>query len=126
MQKLLTLALCGVLLFAGVAAFSGDQQTENVSWLSRLKVGQPVRLERALSGGYNVNILNDTYIKSFQHADATHVPAKIIEVGRDFIVVDAGRGFKQTMTAHAIHVITELPDAKEAATETDKQVKTKE
>jgi hypothetical protein len=83
-----------------------------------------VKLERAISGGYNVNVLNDDYVKSFERADAKYVPPKIIQVGRDFIAVDEGRGFKQTISAHAIHVITELPARTEAAAESDSKDKT--
>jgi hypothetical protein len=84
--------------------------------LSRLRVGQPVRLLRAISGGYNVEVLNDDYVKSFKGADANYIPEKIIQVSRDFIVVDKGRKFKQAISAYAIHVINELPEAVPGAT----------
>jgi hypothetical protein len=120
MQKLLiSLALCGVVAIAATAAFSGNAQNKKSPMLSHLKVGQRVKLERALSGGYNVNILNDRYVKSYERADPKYVPPKIIDLGPDFIVVDAGRGFKKMISARAIDVITELPGIKDAAEETN-------
>jgi hypothetical protein len=115
MQRSSTLALCGLLALAGVAAFGGALQPESAPMLSRLKVGQRVKLERAVSDGYNVNVLGDSHVKSFERADATYVPSTIIEIGRDFVVIDAGRGVTQTISAAAIHVITELPDARQPA-----------
>ena len=116
MQKLvIPLALCGIVALAATAAFSGNEQPKKSPMLSHLKVGQRVKLERAISGGYNVNILNDRYVKSYERSDRQYVPAKIVDVGPDFIVVDAGRGFTQTISARAIDVITQLPDAKDAA-----------
>jgi hypothetical protein len=118
MQKLVVpLAVCGVVALTVTAAFSGNEQGDKSPMLSQLRAGQRVKLERALSGGYNVNILNDRYVKSYERADPKYVPPKIIDVGPDFIVVDIGRGFKQTISARAIDVITKRSDADEADVE---------
>lgn len=125
MQKLLLpLALCGVVIaLCANAALSDNLEHAGSSMLSRLNVGQRVKLERAISGGYNVNILNDRYVKSYEGADPKFIPPTIINVGRDFIVVDVGRGRRQAISIRAIDVITHLPDADEAASEKDAESK---
>jgi hypothetical protein len=110
MQKVITLA--GFLLIAAVAlaALAGSEgQTPASSLLSHLKAGQSVKLEQATSGGYNVNILNERYLKSYAQADNKYIPPKIIVVGPDSITVELSGGMKRIIAAHAIDVITELP-----------------
>ena len=119
------LALCGGSLFSlaiaigANSALSDPLEHEGSSMLSRLKVGQHLKLGRALSGGYNVNMLNDSYVKGIESANPNYTSPRIINVGRDFIVVDSGDGLRQTISINAIDVITHLPEGGESASESD-------
>jgi len=113
----LTLSAC-VLLFA--FAVRGDEpESKPATMLSRLKVGQPVRLVRFPNGGgYNVEIPNDRYIKNYERASKKkYVASKITEVGSDFIVVTSPEGTETTLAARVIDVITKLPELKLEADE---------
>jgi len=117
MQRLvLSTAFCGALVLAAAAASIGNEPPNQSPMLSHLKVGQVVKLERATSGGYNVNILNAQYIKSYERAN--HVPPKIADVGPDYIVVKLDRGIQQMIAVHAIDVITLFPAVEESTEET--------
>ena len=105
-KMVVALALVSVFVVATAMALNDNEQQTRATILSRLKVGQPVRLERAISGGYNINVFNDRWVKSFEKADPKFVPPRILEVASDFIVVDTGHGHEQAIAAHAIHVIT--------------------
>jgi hypothetical protein len=119
MPRILTLVLCAALALAGAAAFSGGAQVDNSPLLSRLKVGQCVELAKATSGGYQIYVPDDATVDALTRPESKYVLSKILEVGRDFIVVDTGRGLRYTISAHAIHVITESIGAKEAPAENE-------
>ena len=129
MQKLLLpLALCGVeIALCANAALSDNLEHAGSSMLSRLKVGQRVKLERAISGGYNVNIMNERLVKAFDGADPKYTMPTIINVGRDFIVVDVGSGYsrrdRQAISIRAIDVITHLDDGDAVGAEKDPESK---
>ena len=113
------LVLCCLLAFVGSTAFSGNTQNENVSMFSRLKVGQRVRLEKAVSGGFVFFLLNDEQVKSFQKSNEKFVAPKIVEIGQDFVVVDQDDSYELTISFDAIHVIANLRNAKNVAAEND-------
>lgn len=115
----ISLLAASVIAFASAVAITGSEpETKSTTMLSRLAVGQPVRLQTGKTGGFNVDLLNDQNLKSlernFQKSNPTrkYVPSKIIEVGADYIVVSTPTGAEQTIAAHAIDVITKLPAVK--------------
>jgi len=115
-------ALACAILFA-FSASSGEPDAKPATMLSRLKVGQQVRLVRFPNGGgYNVEIPNDKYIKDFDRRNnrQKYVTSKITEIGSDFIVVTSPDGTEKTVAAHAIEVITKLPEIKVEADEPSK------
>jgi hypothetical protein len=112
-------ALSACVLLCAFAVRGGDPESKPATMLSRLKVGQPVRLVRFPNGGgYNVEIPNDKYIKSFERTGRQrYVASKITEVGSDFIVVTSPDGTERTVAARLIEVITKLPEIKAEADE---------
>ncbi|QDS91689.1 hypothetical protein FF011L_04220 [Roseimaritima multifibrata] len=109
-QLMLLFTLCAGLAIFGATAFSANDRAGNAPLLSRLAVGQHVRLETAPSGGYELFIFNERYLKRLQESGADFFPQKIIEVGPDFVVIDAERGIQRAIAAHAIDVVSLLPN----------------
>jgi len=115
----------GLSILAWVVSFAlatrgGETESKPTTMLSRLKVGQQVRLVRFPNGGgYNVEIPNDKYIKDFERRNGRqkYVTSKITEIGSDYIVVISADGTERTVAAHAIEVITKLPEIKAEADE---------
>jgi len=120
MQKLAsTVAASALAVIVALTALGDEPESKPTTMLSRLKVGQQVRVVRISSGGYNIEIPNDKYIKDFERRNARvkFVTSKITEIGSDFIVVNSADGTEKTIAAHAIEVITKLPEVKAEADE---------
>jgi hypothetical protein len=111
------LSACAVLIALG--ARGGEPESKPATMLSRLKVGQQVRLVRfPNAGGYNIELPNDKYIKNYErNKRQKYVVSKITEVASDFIVVTSPDGTETTVAAHLIEVITKLPETKAEADE---------
>ena len=118
-MKRVALSVSLILLLAIPAALALSTPPEDAmpGMLTLLKRGQSVQLEKALSGGYNINVLTEKYVESFKGADENYVPTTVTKVGREYIVVRQSlktkaftRGFEQAISAHAIHAITLLQD----------------
>ena len=72
--------------------------------------GQRVELDRALSGGFNVIIL-DEGLQKRDFEEAGYEPPTILHAGPNAIVVVDENGATQTIAAHAIDVVTRHPEA---------------
>jgi hypothetical protein len=112
-------ALSACALMLAFAARGSEPEAKPATMLSRLKVGQQVRLVRFPNGGgYNVELPNDRYIKNFERSKRQkYVASKITEIGSDFIAVTSPDGTETTIAAHLIEVITKLPEIKAEADE---------
>ena len=112
-------ALSACALLFAFEARGSETGSKPATMLSRLKVGQQVRLVRFPNGGgYNVELPNDKYIKNFERSKKQkYVASKITEIGSDFIVVTSPDGTETTVSAHLIEVITKLPEIKAEADE---------
>jgi len=110
-------ALSACALLFTFAARGGEPESKPAAMLSRLKVGQQVRLVRFPNdGGYNVEIPNDKYIKNFERSKRQkYIVSKITEIGSDFVVATSPDGTETTVAAHLIEVITKLPEIKAEA-----------
>jgi hypothetical protein len=108
---------CALLIALG--APGSETESRPTMMLSRLKVGQQVRLVRFPNGGgYNVELPNDKYIKNFERGKRQkYVVSKITEIGSDFIAVTSPDGTETTVAARLIEVITKLPEIKAEADE---------
>ncbi|MDM4019621.1 hypothetical protein, partial [Roseiconus lacunae] len=74
---LLFLTACGAIAIAATTATGRTEgnQSELSSMLSQhLKKGQNVRLQQALSGGYDINVLSASYLDAFKRDDAEYLP----------------------------------------------------
>ena len=116
MMKALILGSTAVLTIVVVAAARSDTQSEMrpSTMISRLKVGQQVRVLQQNGGGFNIEIPNEQYIKNFERKNNNrkYVTSKITEIGSDFIVVSSANAGDRTIADHAIDVITKLPEIK--------------
>jgi hypothetical protein len=112
-------ALSACALLFAVVARGDDLESKPGTMLSRLKVGQQVRLVRFPNGGgYNVELPNDKYIKNFERTKKQkYVASKISEIGSDFLAVTSPDGTETTVAARLIEVITKLPEIKAEADE---------
>jgi len=112
-------ALSACALFFAFAACGGEPESKPATMLSRLKVGQQVRLVLFPNGGgYNVELPNDKYIKNFERSKRQkYIASKITEISSDFVVVTSPDGTETTLAAHLIEVITKLPEIKAEADE---------
>lgn len=72
--------------------------------------GQRVELDRALSGGFNVIIL-DEGLQKRDFEEAGYEPPTILHAGSNAIVVVDENGVTQTIAAHAIDIVTRHPEA---------------
>jgi hypothetical protein len=115
-MKALILGSTAVLTIVVVAAARSDTQSEmnSSTMISRLKVGQQVRVLQQNGGGFNIEIPNEQYIKNFERKNNNrkYVTSKITEIGSDFIVVSSANAGDRTIADHAIDVITKLPEIK--------------
>lgn len=125
-MKKIALVLAAVTLIAVVSAVANggtEPEMKPATLISRLKVGQQVRVLNGPVGGFNVEIPNAQYIKSFERKgnNRKYVTSKITEIGADYIVVTSADGTEKTIAIHAIDVITKLPEVKVEADEEPKK-----
>ena len=78
------------------------------SIMNHLFAGQRVELDRALSGGFNIIILDEGQ-NGRDFEDAGYEPPTILHAGANSIVVIDENGVTQTIAADAIHVVTRHP-----------------
>lgn len=119
MNKVLVCLLTASAIVVLCMAVRGETESETkpAAMISHLKVGQQVRALGNSGGGYNIEIPNAMYIKSFESKRGApkYVTSKITEIGSDFITLSSANGSERTIAFHAIDVITKLPEMKAEA-----------
>ena len=125
MKKIaISLAAASVIAVASAVVITGGEpEMKPTTMLSRLKVGQQVRLVTTNPIGFNIEIPNAHYIENFERSNQNrkYVTSKITEIGSDFIVVSSANSGEKTIALHAIAVITTLPEVKAEADDEPKK-----
>ena len=112
-------ALMFVLVVSVAIAVKGNDTETKSTMLSRLKIGQQVRLRVHESYCFNFileNTSSDQQKKMVEtQEDSSLKPWTITEIGCDYVVVSNPNGIEQAIAASAIHVITKVTNEKPAA-----------
>lgn len=108
MHKLFILFACFFMFgAAATVAFDGNAQETTSTMLSRLQVGQRVKLSRAISGGYNVDVLTERQIRTYERTTSLPDALTIVAIRPDYIVV-TDHSVEQAIAAHAIDIISSV------------------